>query len=729
MFHATNTARSSRPDASPQSPNLATSSSPHPLDQLRGYEIDVAREVAIKARGQHFILFRAIFLQEPLKADLVPFLHAEHDGRVSSESPRPARLAKVQYDVIHDDKSHEYMESLIDVNQRKEVLHRLVDKKHQAALTMEELTALQEACMSSSLYREAISQFTLPEGFEVTIDPWPYGGPDPEESVPRYTQGLCFAKDMRNGSEDSNHYGYPLPIIPVMDTCKSEIIRIDKLATGGKEDGLAHGTTSKNVLDHCRSAEYIPELLEIDMRQDLKPLNVLQPEGPSFKVSNDSLVEWQKWRFRVGFNPREGATLHDIHYDGRSIMYRLSFSEMTVPYGDPRPPFHRKQAFDIGDGGAGRAANNLALGCDCLGLIRYFDAVFANSEGHPSVAKNVVCLHEQDGGIGWKHTNFRTGRAAVTRSRELVVQFVITLANYEYSFAYKFDQAGGISIEIRATGIVSVVNIDKGKTSPWGNVVSPGALAQHHQHIFAVRMDPAIDGHRNTIFREESLPLPMSPEVNPWGNGFQLVSHPISTSCWLDASPATNLTVKMSNTDIYNPISGKPVSYKFIPPPTQLLLADKNSIVAKRAAFAQHHVWLTSYRDGELWAAGEFTNQSQAEVNGVADAAARKDNIEAADVVVWAVFGMTHIPHVEDWPVMPMEKLELHLRPADFFTFNPALDVPGMKNTSSVEVGRGQVDGQTCCEEKEEEDRDVQEAPTSHGQGMGSVMPGGDSKL
>jgi hypothetical protein len=33
----------------------------------------------------------------------------------------------------------------------------------------------------------------------------------------------------------------------------------------------------------------------------------------------------------------------------------------------------------------------------------------------------------------------------VTRNRELVVQFIITLANYEYIFAYKFDQSGGIT--------------------------------------------------------------------------------------------------------------------------------------------------------------------------------------------------------------------------------------------------------------------------------------------
>ena len=160
-------------------------------------------------------------------------------------------------------------------------------------------------------------------------DPWPYGGPNVDEKAPRYTQGLYFARDTRSGNVDSNHYAYPLPIIPVLDTHTKKIIRIDKLATGGKEDGLAYDTHAPGVIDHCQPAEYVPELISKPLRTDLKPLNVIQPEGPSFKVNNESLVEWQKWRFRVGFNPREGATLHDVRYDGRSVLYRLSMSEMV----------------------------------------------------------------------------------------------------------------------------------------------------------------------------------------------------------------------------------------------------------------------------------------------------------------------------------------------------------------------------------------------------------------
>lgn len=297
-------------------------------------------------------------------------------------------------------------------------------------------------------------------------------------------------------------------------------------------------------------------------------------------------------------------------------------------------------------------ANNLALGCDCLGHIKYFDAYILQPNGEVVDHPNVICLHEQDNGIGWKHTNWRTNRAVVVRNRELVVQFILTLANYEYVFAYKFNLSGGIDIETRATGIVSVVNIDAGKTSEYGNVVAPGVLAQNHQHVFAVRIDPHIDGQQNSVVQEESLPVPMNAKTNPQGNWYEVTKKTLKTSQWADLAPFNNRIFKVINPNILNPVSGKPVGYKLVPPITQLLLADKRSKQARRAAFAQHHLWVTKYRDQELWAAGEYPFQSVDEVGGVQDMVDRADDIENEDVVLWSVFALTHNPRVEDWPVM-----------------------------------------------------------------------------
>src|SRR5690606_24301920 len=69
-------------------------------------------------------------------------------------------------------------------------------------------------------------------------------------------------------------------------------------------------------------------------RQGIKPLNIEQPEGPSFRVDGWQ-VEWQKWRFRIGFTPREGLVLHQLAYDDdgrrRPIIHRASVTEMIVP--------------------------------------------------------------------------------------------------------------------------------------------------------------------------------------------------------------------------------------------------------------------------------------------------------------------------------------------------------------------------------------------------------------
>ena len=49
----------------------------------------------------------------------------------------------------------------------------------------------------------------------------------------------------------------------------------------------------------------------VHARAGLKPLHVVQPEGPSFSI-NGSSIAWQKWHMRMSFNHREGLVLHNI---------------------------------------------------------------------------------------------------------------------------------------------------------------------------------------------------------------------------------------------------------------------------------------------------------------------------------------------------------------------------------------------------------------------------------
>ncbi|KAK5991238.1 Copper amine oxidase 1 [Cladobotryum mycophilum] len=674
---------------------------PHPLAPLSEAEVHSARDAAIKSHDpSESLYFRSIYLQEPKKSLLLPFLEAEHAGTLTAETPRPPRQATAEYSIVNGD-LFQHVNAVVDVVSGEVTSKDVAPAHGQPYFSPHEFSLIEEACLESEIFKEAMSEFTLPEGFELTLD--------------------------GKKSVDSNHYAFPIPLIPVMDWKTKEVIRVERLPTGGSGDSIhveARKDTPKKLFENARTAEYLPEFLDIPLRTDLKPINITQPEGTSFNIHSDGLVEWQKWRFRLGITPREGAVLHDVCYDGRPILYRLSYSEMTVPYADPRPPFQRKQAFDFGDGGIGRAANNLELGCDCLGAIHYVDTLGTQHDGSASLSKAVVCIHEQDNGILWKHTNYRTNRAAVTRNREFVVQFIATLANYEYIFAYKLDLAGGITMETRATGVVSVVSIDEGKTSTYGNIVSPGILAQNHQHIFAARIDPAIDSYKegeSRVVVEESVSRKIDPETNPYGNLYEVERKPVEKPTWIDAEPRLNRLLKIENSSKKNEISGKNVGYKLVSPVTQLLLADNDGLAAQRARYAQHHFWVTGYRDGELWAAGEYTNQSNREVGGVSDMIKRPDwfpvdplqetnDGDKSSPVIWSVFGLTHNVRVEDWPVMPMESHMMHLRPADFFTFNPALDVPPAKNAASVLV--------SCCGGSTKDDT-VQENPSTHLQGSG----------
>lgn len=456
-----------------------------------------------------------------------------------------------------------------------------------------------------------------------------------------------------NDDPEANHYSLPAPFSPVFDAVTKELVAMEYLPMG--EGANAAETRPWNPVP---AVEYAETLMGPDaFRKDLKPLIVQQPEGPSFEVKGRQ-VSWQKWNFVLGWTLREGPVLHNVTYDGRSLFYRLSMSEMTVPYGDPRSPYHRKQAFDLGDSGLGLTSNSLKLGCDCLGHIKYFDGCRVTSAGVPVTVPNVVCMHEVDDGIGWKHTNFRTGTSSTVRSRQLVIQCTATVANYEYALIYKLDQAANISFEVRATGIVSTMPIDQDVKVPWGTVVAPGVLAVNHQHLFNVRIDPALDGYKNTVSYDDVIPLDEDPENDPYGVAFKPVETVVHRPGGYDLDPSKSRTFKIQNTSVINKISKKPVSYKLHGITSQMMMMRPHTFNQKRGKFATKPVWVTKYEDDQLYAAGEFTNQSRQDT-GLGVWSQRDVKTSNEDVVLWHTFAITHLPRPEGMNILPFGDLNL----------------------------------------------------------------------
>jgi len=403
------------------------------------------------------------------------------------------------------------------------------------------------------------------------------------------------------------------------------------------------------------------------------PLEILQTHGPGFQIE-DGEVRWQKWRFRYALHPREGLVLYTVGYeDGgrvRSILYRGSLSEMVVPYGDPDGGWFFRNSFDAGELGLGINASPLRPGIDCPTNCSVFDAVFAGSNGEPTTIPHAVALYERDGGIAWKHED------DARRARDLVLSFVSTVGNYDYGFDWIFHQDGALEMRVALTGVMAVKTVAEGAREGFSHRVARNLAAPHHQHFFTFRLDLDVDGPMpNRVLELNSVALPAGPQ-NPYGGAFQMEETPLLT----ERQAQRNLDLASSrkwiviNPNAMNPL-GHPVGYALLPGENALLLAGPDSWVRKRAAFLNSHLWVTPYRSAEIYAGGDYPNQSPGG-EGLVKWTAENRPIDNHDLVLWYSMGVTHNPRPEDWPVMPVHAAGFQLVPWGFFARNPALDLP-----------------------------------------------------
>ena len=624
---------------------LATGS--HPLDPLNAAEIDSAKAILVAQRSLgEKVRFESIVLKEPPK-DLVLSLT---DGDV---------IEREAFIVLFDNDSGATYEAVISLNEGKVTSWEHIPGV-QPRITLDEFYECEVAVKENPEFQAALKKRGITDVDLVMVDPWSAGnfGVEEEKGL-RLSYARCWVRS----SPTDNGYARPIEgVIPVVDLNKMKVIRVED-----------YGVVPLPTNPGNYAAEFVKEF-----RTDLKPLDIVQPEGPSYKVEGND-VSWQKWNFRVGFNGREGLVLHTISYEDqgrkRPIIYRASLGDMVVPYADPLPHNFRKNAFDVGEYGIGNLTNSLTLGCDCLGEIHYFDAILNDSRGEVMTIPNAVCLHEEDFGILWKHVDWRTGQAEVRRSRRLVVSFIATVGNYEYGFFWYFYQDGTIEYQVKLTGVINNMAVAPGEVPKYGKLVAPQLAAHNHQHIFNVRLDMSVDGLNNSVYEVNIKAEPQGPD-NPQGNAFFAESTLLATEseAQRDVDPLAGRYWLITNPSVHNKL-GQPVTYKLAPGENVLPFAHPEASVSKRAGFMRKHLWVTPYSPEEIGAAGPYPNQHPGGA-GLPEWTKANRSVENTDIVVWYTFGTNHVPRPEDWPVMPVAYTGFSLKPVGFFDQNPALDVP-----------------------------------------------------
>ena len=619
----------------------------HPLDPLTADEI-VQTSTILKAQRQlgARVRFETIVLKEPDKKSVLGFRPGDPIDREA-------------FVVILDNDDGATYEAVVSLSQGQ-----VTSWKHvpgvQPRIMFDEFSECEAAVKADPDFQNALRKRGLNSPELVMVDPWSAGHYGfPEEEGKRLALARCF---LRSGPTD-NGYARPIEGLSVLvDLNSMKIMRIDD-----------YGIVPMAPNPGNYAAEFMGHF-----REDLKPLDITQPEGPSFTVDGNS-VTWQKWSLRVGFTPREGLVIHTVGYEDqgriRPILYRAALSDMVVPYGDPSKDHYRKNAFDAGEYGIGSLTNSLTLGCDCLGEIYYFDATLNDGRGCAFTIPNAVCMHEEDYGILWKHTDWRTGKAEVRRSRRLVVSSVATVGNYEYGFFWYFYQDGTIQLEVKLTGIINTAGIAEGEKPRHGTLVAPQLNAHVHQHFFNFRLDMSVDGEANSVHEVNTVAEAPGPD-NPHGNAFYAESTPLKTE--LEAQriidPLRGRYWKVSNPSVVN-VLGTPVGYKLMPGENILPFADPSASIMQRAGFMTKHLWVTPYAPDETSATGPYPNQHPGG-DGLPSYTKGDRNIENTDVVLWYTLGYHHVPRPEDWPIAPVAYCGFSLKPVGFFDTNPVLDVP-----------------------------------------------------
>lgn len=637
---------------------ITTVSAAHPLEPLTSEEIAATTDLLRDLRSlQPTARFVFVELHEPAKSAVLAW------------QPGDEPLPREAHVVLYERSERATYDAVVSLTDRSLVSWSKVEGV-QAPIMAEEFESCEAIVQADPRWQEAMRRRGV-EDFSLTmVDPWAssWTGPEDNPTARRIVRPLTWLRSA------PGEHGYARPVeglVVIVDLDAGEVVQVD-------DHGIVPFPPKPGNYEEpwLFDAENVPAFEAA--RTDVAPIEITQPEGPSFTVDGHA-VTWQKWHLRIGFTPREGLVLHQVGYDDRGtvrpIIYRASLAEMYVPYGDPAPTHRFKNVFDQGEYGVGWLANSLTLGCDCVGHIEYFDGVVNDQEGAPVTIPNAVCMHEEDAGIAWKHTDFRTGAMQVRRRRRLVISTIVTVGNYEYGYFWYLYNDGTIEYEVKLTGVISTGALAPGEQPKYGTLVAPGLYGPNHQHFFCVRLDMSVDGTANSVVEVDSAPSPAGPD-NPHGNAWQTHRTVLASeaSAQRDTDAARARFWKIESAERKSAL-GAPTAYALMPGSNVPPMYSPDALYAPRAGFTGHQVWVTAHDEAQRFAAGDYPNQHPGG-EGLPDYVAADRPLEGKDVVVWYTFGAHHVVRPEDWPVMPVSTVGFMLKPSGFFDGNPALDLP-----------------------------------------------------
>lgn len=439
----------------------------------------------------------------------------------------------------------------------------------------------------------------------------------------------------------------------------------------------------KGELDWNRFPEKQPPLKDL----------IIDDKDPSFVIDpNDEFhITWQGWSMRYAPDTTFGLILRDIKvtdytvdYNNpvvRDLIYRVNISEYITGYASNDIPSKARNFFDVREFPAREYMCPLTKGIDVPEYATMKSAWFTYADGSQFEVEDCIAIYEQDGGLGWRHMDYSCSGNYTTRgrrNRQLVIAYTLVIGNYDYGIYYIFNEDYSIDFEVKLTGILECDATYK--TYVEEEVLETGTLmrryinAPNHWHAFSLRLDPSVDGQRNTVLEADIHLEPVS-ELNPCGNIFTETQtilpsvHKAIRDHKFKVSRKWVVVNENSTTNI-----GHKRGYELSPYPMARPFANPKSRIVKRALYLQHNLFVTKYEDDQFYVTGKYPVEN-CEDQGLARYTKEDKNLVNEDVVLWYMSGMCHSPTTEQYPVMPCETIRVRFAPHDFFQENPMLNI------------------------------------------------------
>ncbi len=479
----------------------------------------------------------------------------------------------------------------------------------------------------------------------------------------------CYQQRIRDGREHPN-WSRPIEgVLVVVDVDRGRVI--DVIDTGPV-------ITAEDVAQHGLGL--------LPPRALPKPVHVVSPQGPNFTMKGAIQVNWHNWSFHMRADRRAGLMLSLLRFDDqgdqRLVAYQIALTEMFVPYMDPHPGWNYKSFLDAGEYGLGYLISSLETGRDCPEHAVYLNLLFPSDAGGVFKADRAACVFERNtGDPAWRHYNVSTQRAISRPKVELVVRYIPTLGNYDYVIDYVFEMTGQIRVRAGATGMDAVKTVASehagapgaAKDTAHGMHVAPHLVAPYHDHYFNFRIDLDVDGPDNTLIRERFEPASL-PKDNLRKSLWVLSRKPLKKEGALYRPRNSSGEIWRIINPSKKSLLGHHPGYQLEQVASVASLLSPDDPPQSRALFSSAKLWVTAQKPDELWAAGDFPNQSKGG-GGLPAYVADGQAVENVDLVLWYNLGFRHVTRPEDWPILPTRWFEFRLRPYGFFVRDPSHDL------------------------------------------------------